>query len=153
MDNKTNAKTDATAPKPIYAMRYRPVSGCTLPPGITTTWVRTPQVDGHIVGRAFPDLDRSTYPYGEFTTNRELTDDELESYQVERVDPAHKRNVLKAELEERIDKLRTERAMFAHDPEEVTTLTQMIDAAETQLEELDTAEAPAAETAAAPANA
>ena len=40
--------------KPVYAMRYRPVSSFTLPPGIVTEWVRTPRTDGLVVTGAFP---------------------------------------------------------------------------------------------------
>ena len=41
---------------------------------------------------AFPHLKRSEHPFGEFTTNRELTAEELERFQVKRVDPEFVRN-------------------------------------------------------------
>ena len=135
----SNTNTNADTAKPIYAMRYRPVSSCTLPRGVVTEWVRTPQVDKDLFARAFPHLERSAYTHGEFTTNRELSDDELEDYQIDRVDAPHKRAVERAELEERIDTLRTELSMFSSDHDEATALTQMIDKAEARLQELDTA--------------
>ena len=131
--------------RPIYTMLYRPVSSFTLPRGITTEWVRLPQVDGHVMARAYPQLERSTHPYGEFTANRELTAAELESFQVKRVDPEFVRNERVGELDERIDTLRTERTMFAGDPDEVTALSQMIDEAQVEREKLigDTTDATA----------
>ena len=118
--------------KPIYTMRYRPVSSFTLPTGISTEWVRTPQIDGLVIGTAFPELKRSKHPFGEFTTSRELSEDELDRYQVQRVDPEHVKAQQLAEIEERIRKLRSERTLFATDPDEVTSLSEMIDEAETE---------------------
>ena len=111
--------------KPIYTMRYRPVSSFTLPQGISTEWVRIPQIDGLVIATAFPELERSKHPYGEFTASRELTDKEMDRYQVQRVDLEHLRAERVADLEQRIDTLRTERTLFATDPDEVTALTRL----------------------------
>ena len=121
--------------KPIYTMRYRPVSSFTLPPGISTEWVRIPQIDGLVIAAAFPELERSKHPYGEFTASRELTDTEMDRHQVQRVDPEHLRAERVAEIEQRIDTLRTERTLFTTDADEVTALSQMIEKAEAERDE------------------
>ena len=77
---------------PIYTMLFRPVSSFTLPNGITTEWMRLPRTGGYVMADAFPHLKRSEHPFGEFTTNRELTAEELERFQVKRVDPEFVRN-------------------------------------------------------------
>ena len=130
---------------PIYTMLYRPVSSFTLPAGITTEWVRLPQIDGHVMARAFPHLERSEHPYGEFTASRELAAEELERFQVRRVDPEFVRSERLRQLDERIETLQAERTMFASDPDEVTALDQRIDEAQAERDSLaaETAEATA----------
>ena len=130
---------------PIYTMLYRPVSSFTLPRGITTEWVRLPQIDGHVMARAYPHLERSEHPYGEFTASRELSADELERFEVKRVDPEFVRSERLRELDERIETLQAQRRMFASDPDEVTALSQMIDEAQIERDRLvgETAEATA----------
>ena len=121
---------------PIYTMLYRPVSSFTLPSGITTEWVRLPQIDGHVMAQAYPQLERSKHPYGEFTASRELRDDELKSFQVKRVDPEFVRAERVGQLDKRIETLHDERTMFTSDPNEVSALTQMIDEAQTERDSL-----------------
>ncbi len=130
---------------PIYTMLYRPVSSFTLPRGITTEWVRLPQIDGHVMARAYPHLERSEHPYGEFTASRELSADELERFEVKRVDPEFVRSERLRELDDRIETLQAQRRMFASDPDEVTALSQMIDEAQIERDRLvgETAEATA----------
>ena len=130
---------------PIYTMLYRPVSSFTLPRGITTEWVRLPQIDGHVMARAYPHLERSEHAYGEFTASRELSADELERFEVKRVDPEFVRSERLRELDDRIETLQAQRRMFASDPDEVTALSQMIDEAQIERDRLvgETAEATA----------
>ena len=71
---------------PVYTMLCRPVGSFTLPRGVTTTWVRLPRLDGHYMKRAFPTLETSRHMFGEFTTSRPLTKDELARFQVKRID-------------------------------------------------------------------
>ena len=68
---------------PVYAMRSRPaVQFGTLPPGVELLhWTAVP-VD---LSHRFPGHTVSRRPFGEFVANRELSDDELESYQIEQV--------------------------------------------------------------------
>ena len=119
-------RADAT---PVYTMLYRPVSSCTLPRGVITEWVKLPKDADERMQRAFPGMERSEHLYGEFTTGRALSADEMESFQIKRVDPAFVRFTRIQELERRIETLVTERHAFASDPDEVTALSQMIDEA------------------------
>ena len=128
----------------IYAMRNRPVAGCTLPPGITTEWVRLPQLDGHTMQRAFPDRETSrTRLFGEFTTNRPLTREELERYEIERIDPPFLKSVRIGEIRETVQKLKAEREVVQDD---LTTIEGEIAKAEAELKTLagDDADAPQA---------
>ena len=127
---------DRADARPVYTMLYRPVSSFTLPRGVTTEWRKLPRnADGHLM-RAFPGLERSEHPHGEFTTSRELTAEELESYQVKRIDPAFMRKERIEELDRRIETLESERRDFTSDPDEVTALTQEIDQASVEREAL-----------------
>lgn len=74
-----------TEARRIYTMQFRPVGAFTLPRGVITEWVRLPQHDSHLLRRAYPDLETSRYPFGEFTTSRPLTPAEMEAFQVKRV--------------------------------------------------------------------
>ena len=116
-----------TTGKPVYTMRYRPVSSFTLPDGILTNWLRLPQIDGHTMSRAYPDLKTSTHAFGEFTTNRDLTEAEMEQFQVDRVDPEHLARKRCTELRRRITALQQERELFKKNPEDVTELTRSIE--------------------------
>ena len=127
---------EPTQGPPIYTMLYRPVSSFTLPSGITTEWVRLPEIDGHVMALAYPLLKRSKHPYGEFTASRELTDNELERFQVKRVDPEFVRAERINEVDKKIESLQNERAMFTNDPDELTALNQMIDDAQTERDKL-----------------
>lgn len=119
---------------PIYAMRNRPVAGCTLPPGITTDWVRLPQLDGHTMRRAFPDRETSrTRLFGEFTTNRPLTSDELERYEIDRIDAPFLRSVTISQIREKVGKLKAEREVVQED---LTTIEGEIAKAEAELKTL-----------------
>lgn len=63
-----------------YALRLRPVSTWTLPEGIAYELVALPW---DFAGNR-PDLKRSErYRFGEFTTTRPLTPDELRRFDVE----------------------------------------------------------------------
>lgn len=68
---------------PRYRMRYRPVSFCTLPPGLQGwSWVELPPDL-----RAWrSDLPLSEWRFGVFSTSRPLTTRELEDFEIERVD-------------------------------------------------------------------
>ena len=70
---------------PIYTMEFRPVGFATLPRGVITEWVRLPKLEAHTMRRAFPNTEVSEHMFGEFTTSRPLTDDEMTSYQVRQV--------------------------------------------------------------------
>ena len=70
---------------PIYTMEFRPVGFATLPRGVTTEWVRLPKLEAHLLRNAFPNTEVSEHKFGEFTTSRPLTDDEMRSYQVRQV--------------------------------------------------------------------
>lgn len=122
--------------RPVYTMLYRPVATFTTPRGVATEWTRLPAGADHRMRRAFPDLEVSEHPFGEFTASRELTADELEQWQIKRVDPEFVRQSRMRELDERIDTLETERSLFASDPDETTALTQMIDEARTERDNL-----------------
>ena len=121
---------------PVYTMLYRPVSSFTLPRGVTTEWRKLPRnADGHMM-RAFPALVRSEHAHGEFTTSRELSAEEMQSYQVKRIDPAFMRRERIEELDRQIETLETERCDFTSDADEVTALTQEIDQANVEREKL-----------------
>ena len=119
-------RADAT---PVYTMLYRPVSSFTLPRGVITEWMKLPKNADERMQRAFPGMERSEHLYGEFTASRELSADEMESFQVKRVDPAFVRRTRIEELDRRIETLETERRTFAADPDEVAELSRMIDEA------------------------
>ena len=98
--------------KPIYRMQFRPVSFCTLPSGIVTEWVRLPKHDGEALRRAYPDLKVSEHNFGEFTTNRELTESEMASFQIERTDQSYVLPKRKNALTERLQTLQAEAELF-----------------------------------------
>ena len=62
-------------------MLYRPpIQGETLPPGVRVAgWTRVP----HELAQRFPNLAVSSRRFGEFLTNRPLTEMELRDYQIE----------------------------------------------------------------------
>ena len=64
-----------------YAMLYRPPTQLgTLPPGVHVAgWKRVPPD----LAQRFPDLPVSSRAFGEFFTNRPLTEMELRDYQIE----------------------------------------------------------------------
>ena len=68
--------------KAIYTMEFRPIGFGTLPRDIITDWVRLPKLEAHTLRNAFPDREVSDHVFGEFTTNRPLTAEEMKSYQV-----------------------------------------------------------------------
>ena len=68
--------------KAIYTMEFRPVGFATLPRDVITEWVKLPKMEAHLLRKAFPDTEVSEHMFGEFTTSRPLTDDEMKSYQV-----------------------------------------------------------------------
>ena len=121
---------------PVYTMLFRPVSTFTLPRGVTTEWVRLPVDADQAMRRAFDGLGQSEHRYGEFTTNRPLTEEELERFEVRRVDAVFLRRKKQAELDERIDRLVTERTAFANDPDEVAALTREIENARSERDHL-----------------
>lgn len=122
--------------RPIYTMLYRPVSTFTLPRGVTTEWARLPANSDAHMRRAFPDLEVSEHPFGDFTTSRELTDDELERFQVKRVDDGFVRAQRMNELEQVIAKLEVEVELFSNNPDDVAELTRSIDEAKAEREKL-----------------
>lgn len=63
-----------------YRMKYRPAGFATLPRGLVWSYVEAPVMHG-LANR--PDLPRSRYQFGVFTTNRPLTDRELEAFEIE----------------------------------------------------------------------
>ena len=69
-------------PDSVYTMLYRPCTQLgTLPPNVVTEWTRAPADLAH----AFPDKPVSTRPFGEFTTSRPLTDDELKAFEIRQI--------------------------------------------------------------------
>ena len=71
---------DGDAPPIRYRMLFRPLMFATYPGDVTTEWVELPQ-DGVDHG-AFPGVPVSRHVFGVFTTNRQLTAAELDSYQI-----------------------------------------------------------------------
>ena len=67
----------------VCAMRYRPATQYgALPPGVTILhWTRVPEN----LHSAFPDHPVSKRPFGEFVANRQLSDDELEHFQIDEI--------------------------------------------------------------------
>lgn len=63
-----------------YSMKYRPPGFCTLPKGLEWDYVEVPSDS-----RRF-DLPVSSRPYGIFTTDRPLTPEELEAFEI-RIEP------------------------------------------------------------------
>lgn len=82
MMSTTPSQTEQPA-EPVYTMLYRPATQFgNLPPRVHIDhWVRVPR---ELAGR-FPHLPVSRRLFGEFVTNRRLTDMELRDYQIERV--------------------------------------------------------------------
>ena len=71
----------ATATKPTkYRTTNRPLMFSTYPAGVKTAWVELPQ--NGMVAQAFPGIPVSRHVFGVFTTDRQLTADELASYQI-----------------------------------------------------------------------
>ena len=120
--------------KPIYTLRFRPVSSWTLPNGIVTEWVRLPHYNIHTLRKAYPDLEMSDHPYGEFTTSRDLTDDEIASFQFERTDPGYVLRTLMAGLAERVRTLKAEAEIFDDDDQAVKEIGQLIVDCETEVD-------------------
>jgi hypothetical protein len=67
--------------KQRYRMRYRPTDRFTLPAGLDWDYVEAP----HAFAHKRPDIPRSDYRFGVFTTSRPLTDDELQMYEIDKV--------------------------------------------------------------------
>lgn len=66
-----------------YAMLFRPVSMWTLPDGVEYELTALPQ---DTAGFNRPDLQRSAnHRFGEFTTSRPLTADELKSFEIKEI--------------------------------------------------------------------
>lgn len=128
--------------KPIYTMEYRPVSSFTLPRGITTNWVRLPQDATPEMKRGYPQLERSEHRFGEFTTNRELTAQEMEQFQVKRVDPEHLRAEKLEAVGKKIETLQAEREIFSHDDEAVREIDAELEHANRERMLLAAASAP-----------
>jgi hypothetical protein len=63
-----------------YRMLYRPASFCTLPRGLKWDYVEAPAN----VNR--PDLPRSRHPFGVIRTERPLTKDECETFEIVHAD-------------------------------------------------------------------
>jgi len=61
-----------------YTLRYRPPASCTLPRSAWTL-VERPQVAGYL-GRQ--DLPESIYRFGVVTFDREISADEIESFEL-----------------------------------------------------------------------
>jgi hypothetical protein len=65
----------------IYKMRYRPAGFATLPSRLGWSYVEAPaRAD---VGVRRPDLPVSRYPFGTFTTERDLTAEELRDFEID----------------------------------------------------------------------
>jgi len=60
-----------------YMPLSRPASFCTLPDGVTWTYVKAPSMAG-LANR--PDLPRASNPFGVIRTSRPLTTDECEHF-------------------------------------------------------------------------
>ncbi|MCY4120307.1 MAG: hypothetical protein OXG72_05230 [Acidobacteria bacterium] len=73
--------TGPDSERTAYAMLYRPPTQVgTLPRGVQITgWKRVPRE----LAQRFPNLPVSTRRFGEFFTNRPLTETELRDYQIE----------------------------------------------------------------------
>ena len=70
------------SPDSVYTMLYRPCTQLgTLPPKVVTEWTRAPAELAH----AFPDKPVSKRLFGEFTTNRPLTDEELKAFEIRQI--------------------------------------------------------------------
>ena len=69
-------------PDSVYTMLYRPCTQLgTLPPKVVTEWTRAPAELAH----AFPDKPVSKRLFGEFTTSRPLTDEELKAFEIRQI--------------------------------------------------------------------
>lgn len=75
-----------------YRMIYRPPGSFTLPRGLKWELVERPSASGAGYEKR-TDLPVSAHPFGVFTSERELTPDEMASFEIEKVDDA---NVTKA---------------------------------------------------------
>lgn len=127
---------DQSKDRPIYTMLYRPVSTFTLPRGVTTAWARLPAGSDQRMRDAFPGIEVSEHPFGDFTTDRDLTDEEMEQFQVKRVDAGFVRRQRMDELDKTIEKLNVELDIFSNNPDDVAELTREIDAAKSEREKL-----------------
>jgi hypothetical protein len=65
-------------------MLYRPPGFATLPAGVGWRYVEFPP-DGSIIASRRDDLPISRHRYGVFETDRDLTDDEMLTFQIGRV--------------------------------------------------------------------
>jgi hypothetical protein len=69
--------------KPRYRMLFRPPGFATLPRDIVYTFVEAPWNWSH--GVYHSDLPRSQHRHGVFETNRELTEEELRTFEIQRL--------------------------------------------------------------------
>lgn len=63
----------------IYRTTLRPALFGGVPFNLQWEWHRPPAEYAHV----FPDKEVSEYPYGEFTTERPLTETELQQFSIE----------------------------------------------------------------------
>ena len=63
----------------VYRMLFRPPGFESLPSGLRWEYTAVPFSMAHLR----PDLPTCQHPHGEFTTDRPLTEAELNSYQIE----------------------------------------------------------------------
>ena len=68
----------------VYRTVFRPPMFGAMPPRLWWEWHRPPAD----LAEHFPDKEVSKYPYGEFVTERPLTEKELSSFQIEVVEDA-----------------------------------------------------------------
>lgn len=64
----------------LYALKYRPVSFCTIPRGLAWDFVAAPA--GGLRGRPELPVAPSRYPHGVFKTERPLTAQEMYDYEI-----------------------------------------------------------------------
>jgi hypothetical protein len=75
-------KEDTKPMTNFYRTTLRPIFGGGVPPGVKWELVEAP-ADGSLTKR--PDLPRSKHRYGVFTTDRPLTQDEMQHFDIEPV--------------------------------------------------------------------
>lgn len=63
-----------------YALKYRPISFCTIPKGLTWEYVRAPA--GGLNGPLANMPTDPRYPHGVFKTDRPLTDQEMYDFEI-----------------------------------------------------------------------